>query len=210
MTPGELWIPAVVGLLAAMTTGVLAPILNIYVPSDSRLLRYKVHVALAFLLGFGAPLLADHPAETVAFAVAAVGCALLIVIDLAVHRLPNPLVAASALGLLFPLGIAAQLANDWSSFGRAVLAGLVLTAVYFVLAFINPAGMGLGDVKFAMVIGIFLGWFGWSDVMTGTVLAFLLNGLIALGVVLRKGRAKGLEVPFGPAMVLGALLALTL
>jgi leader peptidase (prepilin peptidase)/N-methyltransferase len=108
------------------------------------------------------------------------------------------------------LGIASATGIGWAPFGRAVLAAVVLVAAYFTLAFITPAGLGLGDVKFAAVIGLLLGWFGWSHVAVGTLLAFLLNGLVALIVLLRRRKIKGSEVPFGPSMVLGAVLALAL
>jgi leader peptidase (prepilin peptidase)/N-methyltransferase len=108
------------------------------------------------------------------------------------------------------LGIASATGIGWAPFGRALLAAAVLVAAYFTLAFIDPAGLGLGDVKFAAVIGLLLGWFGWSHVAVGTLLAFLINGLVALVVLLRRGKAEGSEVAFGPSMILGAVLALAL
>lgn len=79
--------------------------------------------------------------------------------------------------------------------------------MYFALAWISPAGMGLGDVKFAAVVGAFLGWFGWDHVLWGTLLAFALNAVVSLMALIR-GR-RGSELPFGPLMVVGAILAVT-
>lgn len=82
----------------------------------------------------------------------------------------------------------------------------MLFAAYLVLAFISPAGLGLGDVKFSGAIGLLLGWYGWPYLIVGTVAAFVLNGLVALVALARVGRKA--EVPFGPTMIAGAVLAL--
>ena len=179
-----------------------------YVPGDSRLLRFRVHVILAALFGVAAPFVAQHPAELVGFIAAGVGCALLVVVDMAVHRLPDKFVVTTFAALLVSLGVAAATQQQWATFGRALLIALLLVTGYFILAFINPAGLGLGDVKFAAVIGLFLGWFGWSEMAVGTVLGFILNGLAAIALVIRRRKARDQEVAFGPSMVLGAILAL--
>ncbi|WP_418606684.1 hypothetical protein [Georgenia sp. SUBG003] len=64
--------------------------------------------------------------------------------------------------------------------------------------------MGLGDVKLSGVLGMFLGWCGWSQVLLGTFAAFAINALAALVLLaLRRVTLKS-DVPFGPSMILGA------
>lgn len=199
-----------IALVTAAAAWLLTRVITAYVPNDSRWVKSRLHVFLAAAGGYGASMLTDHPAVLIALVAASIGCALLVVIDLAVHRLPDKPVAATAGAMVVALGIASATGIGWAPFGRALLAAAVLVAAYFTLAFIAPAGLGLGDVKFAAVIGLLLGWFGWSHVAVGTLLAFLINGLAALVVLLRRGKAEGSEVPFGPSMVLGAVLALAL
>src|SRR5699024_11115008 len=94
--------------------------------------------------------------------------------------------------------------RDWGARGRALAAAGVLLAGYFALAWINPSGLGLGDVKLSGPLGAFLGWLGWPAVVAGTLAAFVINAVIAL-VLLAAGRV-GLKsgIAFGPAMVVGA------
>ena len=195
-------------LLAAGISWALTRVIDAYVPGDSRWVKSRLHVLLAAAGGIGATMLTDHPAVMIGLLAATVGGSLLVVIDLAVHRLPDKPVASTFLTILAAFGVAAATGIGWAPLGRALLAALVLVAAYFVLAFIAPDGLGLGDVKFAAVIGLVLGWFGWSHVTIGTLLAFMINGLVALIVAIRRGKIKGSEVPFGPSMVLGAVLAL--
>ena len=69
------------------------------------------------------------------------------------------------------------------SWPRALWAGAAVGAVYLVLFFINPAGMGFGDVKLAPTLGMAMGWYGWPTVFTGTFAGFLLGALTGLALI---------------------------
>jgi leader peptidase (prepilin peptidase)/N-methyltransferase len=128
-------------------------------------------------------------------------------IDIDVHRLPNAIVLPSYVVVAALLLIPAAVDGRWDDYLRAAVAGAVLFAVYFLLAFIYPAGMGFGDVKLAGVLGAYLGWFGWGVLVVGGFLGFLLGGVVggALMAVRRAGRKS--KIPFGPFMLAGALVA---
>ena len=131
----------------------------------------------------------------------------LTVIDLRHHLLPNALVLPSlGIGLLL-LTLAAAGEDDWGALARAVLGALGLFAVYLVLALVSPAGLGMGDVKLAAVLGLFLGYQGWGALLVGALLASVVGAVVALAVlVLRRGGLRN-DVPFGPSMLAGALVA---
>ncbi len=137
---------------------------------------------------------------------AAVGLALAL-IDLDCKRLPDALTLPSypiAAGLLTA---AAVLGSDSGELVRALLGGLAMFAVYFVLCFAYPAGMGFGDVKLSGVLGLYTAWLGWGAWAVGLFLGFLTGGVFGLALIaLRRGGRKT-AVPFGPFMLLGVLVA---
>lgn len=200
----------VIAVASTVLSGVVAAVLGRWMralaESDSRWLRSGLHVALAAAGGFGAAYLALGWPDLVTFAALAVGCALLIAIDLAVFRLPDAIVLPLYPVVFGGLTVTAAMFDVWGSLGRAAAAAAALLAFYFVLALINPSGLGLGDVKLSGVLGAFLGWLGWPAVLAGTLAAFAINAVIAL-VLLAAGRVGAKSgIAFGPAMVIGAVL----
>lgn len=132
----------------------------------------------------------------------------LTLIDLEHQRLPNAIVLPAypiALGLL---AVASAGSGEWSALLRAAIAGAVLYSVYFILMFIYPRGMGFGDVKLAGVLGMYLGWIGWGPVVVGAFAAFLVGGVIAIALLLTRRARVGSGIPFGPYMLLGALIGI--
>lgn len=128
--------------------------------------------------------------------------------DIRTRRLPNRLVlpAYPAAGLL--LGAAALVAGEPRRLAGMAAGGAVLLAGYFLLRVISPAGLGLGDVKLAGVLGLFLGFAGWGHVAAGAAAGFVLGGIWGLGLVL-TGRGTGkTRIAFGPFMLAGAAVVL--
>lgn len=148
----------------------------------------------------------DAPSVVVLVAylyLAAVAVALAL-IDLDVHRLPDAIVLPSVVVAVVLLAVAAALGGDWGSLARAVAGGVVLFGAYLVMLVAYPAGMGLGDVKLAAVLGVYLGWLGWGVLAVGAMAAFLLGGAFAVVLVVRGRAGRGSGIPFGPWMLLGA------
>ncbi|MGE7389646.1 prepilin peptidase [Streptomyces sp. NPDC004126] len=148
--------------------------------------------------------------ETAVFVVLAPVLVLLSLVDLAVHRLPDVLTLPLAAACAALLGGAALLPGAAGSWRLALLGGLALGASYLVLFLINPAGMGLGDVKLALVLGVALGWYGWGVWAAGAFLGLLYGAVYGLGLLLsgRAGREQGFA--FGPFMAAGALTGVLL
>jgi leader peptidase (prepilin peptidase)/N-methyltransferase len=133
---------------------------------------------------------------------AAVSIALAL-IDLDVQRLPNALVLPSYVVGGIGLGGSALLAGNPGALLTAGIGMLSAFALYLGLALIRPGAMGMGDVKLAGVIGLYLGWLGIPELIVGVAAAFLLGGIAGI-VLLIVRRRTGSTMPFGPWMLAGA------
>ena len=79
--------------------------------------------------------------------------------------------------------------------------------LYLALCLARPGGMGFGDVKLAGVVGGALGFLSYPAVVVGAFAAFVLGGVVAVLMLVARRAARGSAIPFGPAMVGGALVA---
>ncbi|SDP47640.1 leader peptidase (prepilin peptidase) / N-methyltransferase [Klenkia soli] len=135
------------------------------------------------------------------------GCAVvLVVIDLQHHLLPNRVLLPTGVVGLVALAVVAAATGDWSALVRGVLAALSLSAGLFALAAVNPSGLGLGDVKLGLVLGLYLGWLSWSAVLTGVFLGFVVQGLVAMVLLAARRAGRDTQLAFGPALLAGALV----
>jgi leader peptidase (prepilin peptidase)/N-methyltransferase len=126
-------------------------------------------------------------------------------VDWRTRLLPMRLVVPSygVVGALLLVAFAVE--QDTDQLLRSLLAWLAVFAVFFVLWFIYPRGLGYGDVRLSGLLGMALGWLGWPAVLVGIYAGFLLGAVIGgvlalLRVVDRRG------YPFGPFMLFGAVL----
>ena len=126
-------------------------------------------------------------------------------VDIAAERLPDVLVLPGVALAVLGFGVIAAFTADWTSWGRALAAGLAYMVGYFVLALLPGGQLGLGDVKLAALLGLCLGWFGWPLLVAGVLLPWLVNAPVAMYLLVRRG---GGSMPFGPAMLVGAGLTL--
>jgi len=125
----------------------------------------------------------------------------LALIDLDTRLLPNKItlpaaVAALVLGtLLDPSGEVERLIGGVGAGGFFLLAALAY-----------PRGMGIGDVKLAGVLGLFLG----REVAAALLVGLLAGVVVGIAIIARKGAAEGrkTKVPFGPFLALGGVVAL--
>ncbi|MEO8555927.1 MAG: prepilin peptidase [Actinomycetota bacterium] len=139
----------------------------------------------------------------------AIGAALAL-IDLDVHRLPDLIVLPSYPIVFVLLFVPTVVTGQWDALLRGVLAALALFVGYLVLALISPGGggLGFGDVKLAGVLGLLLGWLGWSPAIVSVLAAFVIGGVIALILLLLRRTSRSSSIAFGPSMILGAWVAL--
>lgn len=130
---------------------------------------------------------------------------LLAAIDYRVHRLPDVLTLPLAATTAALLGLASLLPTAAGSWPRSLLGGLTLGACYLLLFLLNPAGMGFGDVKLALALGLALGWYGWPTLLTGALAGLLYGALYALTLLTIRHAGRKSAIPLGPSMMAGAL-----
>jgi leader peptidase (prepilin peptidase)/N-methyltransferase len=166
-------------------------------------------VTLWALVGRGVP--AQPPAATVAailvvvaFLYLAAVTVALAMIDIDTHTLPNRIVLPSyAVGAVL-LGTAAALIGDGGTLLRAGIGMAALGLLYLGAALAYPGGMGFGDVKLAGVLGLFLGFLGWNELIVGAFAAFILGGVFGLVLIAARKAGRTSGIPFGPWMLAGA------
>ncbi len=131
---------------------------------------------------------------------AAVAGVTLAVIDWRTWRLPDAITLPS-----YPvvLGLVALTGNLLT----AVICGCALGGVYLLLWFIRPAALGLGDVKLAGLIGLLTGAVGVNAALLAGIGGHLLGALYAAGLLITRRATRASEFPFGPFMLVAALLA---
>jgi leader peptidase (prepilin peptidase) / N-methyltransferase len=135
-------------------------------------------------------------------------CIALAMIDIDVKRLPNSLVLTSWGVVAVGLTVTAAVQDSWSHLAGAGLGALAMGAGYLLLAVIYPAGMGMGDVKLAVLLGMVLGWFGMAQVVVGFFAGFLLGAIWGLVLIATRHGGRKTALPFGPFMIAGCWAAL--
>ncbi|MGV9210668.1 prepilin peptidase [Micromonospora sp. RB23] len=132
-----------------------------------------------------------------------------VVVDLAVHRLPDRLTLPAAAGTWLLLGAAALVDAGVGPWVRAVAAGTGL-ALFFAAStlLLGRRGFGLGDAKLALSAGALLGWYGWPVLVFGLLLTFGLSALVSLALLVARRVRWTSHLPFGPFLLLGTAGAL--
>ena len=119
-------------------------------------------------------------------------------IDLDHRIIPNKILLPAAIW-----GLGATIAFRPDNVDDSLIAGGIAFTALLLAAVAYPAGMGMGDVKLAGVMGIYLG----SGIAPAMLAAFLAGSLVGLAIIAREGRdARKKGVPFGPFLALGGLI----
>ena len=128
--------------------------------------------------------------------------------DILERRLPNKYVLPA-----FPITWLGQLLAGFAGAGFvnmlwALLAGVVTFGLSLM---INRLGLlGMGDVKLMTVMAIALGWFSPLLPIIALGISFLIAGIVAIWLLMRKKIKLGGSMPLGPYLIAGFLGAVTL
>jgi leader peptidase (prepilin peptidase) / N-methyltransferase len=122
--------------------------------------------------------------------------------DLERRIIPNRVLAVASI-----LGLAIFAFSDPGSLPERLGCALGAGGVLFVAALAYPGGMGMGDVKLAAVMGIFLG----VAVVPALLIGLLAGSVVGIALIVREGAsARKKAIPFGPFLALGGVAALFL
>lgn len=120
--------------------------------------------------------------------------------DLERRLIPNKILFVAAI-----LGAVLAAATDLGSLPERFAAAAAAGGLLFLVALAYPQGMGLGDVKLAATMGLFLG----RNVAPAIIVALLAGSLVGLAMIAREGAsARKRAIPFGPFLALGGVVGL--
>jgi len=165
-------------------------------PDTATLITYGVAAFLSLL----AMIRYGFHAETVVIVFVIVTLVVISKHDLERHIIPNRIVVPAWIAVLLAhLVLHPQHWVEWlvASFGAG--------AFFLVIQLAYPAGLGMGDVKLALLLGAALGWAVIAALFIGTIAA----GLVSAGLLIKQGaEARKRAIPLGPFLAGGAIVVL--
>lgn len=222
----------VISGLLALPAGWLAVALADRVPEDLKVLRplppvqlrgrgLRIHLVVLGLFLAAGQRFAEQPARLACYLLLFTCLVALSAIDLATFRLPDKIVVP-LLAVSLPLIVVATFLDADASerlglttgapIRFALLGGLFYFGFLLVAHLVFPRGMGFGDVKLAAVMGLYVGWLGYSVTSTLSIVLYaMLVGFVSgtiIGFVLLAVRGRGRYIPFGPFLAFGAIVAI--
>lgn len=153
-------------------------------------------------IGLDWPLLWLIPLTPVAIALS--------VIDWHTRLLPRRIVVPVTLAAILVVTVVGLATGERDALVRALVAMVAARSFFWVLWWLRSAGMGFGDVRLAAPVGLVLGWVGWGALAIGLWVGFVAFAVPAVGLaIVRRDRSMLKKTfPFGPFMVIGALVGL--
>lgn len=132
----------------------------------------------------------------------------LFVIDLDHKRLPDRLTF-----LMYPVAFVGLVIDGLATDHWAVGPALAGAAIWLVpiggIWFLSGGrGMGMGDVKLAPALGLILGWLSIGSAVAGLLSAWLIGGVVAIGLIFARRARSGTAIPFGPFLIIGFAIGL--
>jgi leader peptidase (prepilin peptidase)/N-methyltransferase len=124
----------------------------------------------------------------------------LTLVDLDRRLIPNKITLPASVA-----AIAAAVLLDASFVPEQLIAGVAAGSFFLLAALAYPRGMGMGDVKLAGMLGLYLG----RAVAPALFIALVAGVVVGAAIIARKGAAEGRKtaVPFGPFLALGGVAA---
>jgi leader peptidase (prepilin peptidase)/N-methyltransferase len=132
----------------------------------------------------------------------------LALIDLDHQLIPNRVLFPALGAGATLLAIGALIDSDLYALLRGVLGAVIYFLILLIVGLAARGGFGMGDVKLALLLGLFLGYLGWDILVLGSVLAVLLGGIAAVLLLSLTRKKRDTKFAYGPYLVVGAWIAL--
>lgn len=130
------------------------------------------------------------------------------VVDAATHRLSRRITMGTILLGAPLLVIAAVVRNDPGRLVVSFACTVLLFVVFLLLWVLSRGGIGGGDVRLAIVMGMYLGYLGASYVLVAVLVASVSAGIVALLLLISRRATRTTRLAFGPYLALGTLVSM--
>ncbi len=136
------------------------------------------------------------------------GLLCLAVVDLDRRLLPRRVMypTAATVLILFVVGTIAE--GEWTHLAVVAACATGEFAFLYAINWMNPAGLGFGDVRLGALIGLGPGWLGWRYAVYGLLLAVVAATLTGLALLALGRAGPKTRLPFGAFLALGAAAAI--
>ena len=124
-------------------------------------------------------------------------------IDLREMRIPNRILLVAMFATFSSMVAVTLHERDVTRLLQALMGGLVSVLIFFLIHLAKPSGLGMGDVKFAGLIGASLAWISFPAGLFGLVIAFMSSALYSITVLVFRPKSHQRVIPFAPFMSLG-------
>jgi leader peptidase (prepilin peptidase) / N-methyltransferase len=163
--------------------------------------RYPLtELCVGLLFAATAVVYRHDPAEAVIGCVFVTMLAAVTLTDFERRVIPNKILLAGSI-----LCVAIATPTDPAGLPERAIAAAAAGGLLFLVVLAYPAGMGLGDVKLAAAMGLFLG----RAVAPAIMAALLAGSIVGLALIARHGsQARKMAIPFGPFLALGGIVGL--
>lgn len=159
-------------------------------------------VAMGFLVGWRI----DEPLWLPAYLLLGFIIVAVVLVDARLHLISTKLVYPSAGAAMVVFTAIAIVQGQLDRFQWMLIGGLGAFAFMWLLHLISPHGMGQGDARLSLFLGMFLGWLGWRQLIIGIFAGFLLGSVGSLVLMALRKAGWKTTIAFGPYLALGTLL----
>jgi leader peptidase (prepilin peptidase)/N-methyltransferase len=129
-------------------------------------------------------------------------------IDLKTKRLPREITYTGIVLGAIALTVAAVVLDEPERIWMMVLGAVIALATMWLIYAVSRGGMGDGDVRFAPLLGMYLGWLNPGIVLPGLFFGFLAGALVGVVMMAFDRAGRRTAVPFGPFLALGTVVAI--